>query len=86
MADSAKKFFDSLADRANGSHSADFEASYVFVIEGAGTWTVNVEGGKVSVSEGDHEYMRAEATGKVSTAGLICIPGPGGSPPAGRSG
>jgi len=54
MADSARKFFDSLADRANGSHSADFEASYVFVIEGAGTWTVNVEGGKVSVSEGDH--------------------------------
>jgi putative sterol carrier protein len=55
MAGPTQEFFDSLADRANGSHphSADFDASYVFVIEGAGTWTVNVDGGRVSVSEGD---------------------------------
>src|SRR5260221_14087765 len=50
----AKEFFDSLPARANGSHAADFDASYVFVIDGAGTWTVTVDGGKVSVSEGDH--------------------------------
>ena len=54
MTGSAKEFFDSLAARANGSHSADFDASYVFVIDDAGTWTVDVRGGKVSVSEGDH--------------------------------
>lgn len=54
MAGSAQEFFDTLAERANGSHAADFDASYVFVIEGAGTWTVVVADGKVSVSEGDH--------------------------------
>jgi putative sterol carrier protein len=53
MADSTKEFFDSLPERANGSHGADFDATYVFVIDGAGTWTVKVEGGHVSVSDGD---------------------------------
>jgi putative sterol carrier protein len=54
MDGTVKEFFDTLADRANGSHSAEFDAGYVFVIDGAGTWTVKVEGGHVSVSEGDH--------------------------------
>jgi len=56
MNGTTKEFFDSLAERANGSHphSADFDAKYVFVIEGAGTWTVDVREGKVSVAEGDH--------------------------------
>jgi putative sterol carrier protein len=49
-----REFFESLAERANGSHSADFDASYVFVVDGAGTWTVVVADGKVSVTEGDH--------------------------------
>jgi putative sterol carrier protein len=53
MDGTVKEFFDNLADRANGSHSAEFDASYVFVIDGAGTWTVKVDGGHVSVSEGD---------------------------------
>jgi putative sterol carrier protein len=55
MSSEVKQFFDALPDRVNGSHphAADFDASYVFVIEGAGTWTVKVDGGKVSVSEGD---------------------------------
>ena len=43
MAESTKDFFDSLPDRANGTHGTDFDASYVFVIDGAGTWTVKVE-------------------------------------------
>ena len=54
MREGAREFFESLAERANGSHSAEFDASYVFVIDGAGTWTVTVEGGKVAVDEGDH--------------------------------
>ena len=48
-----KEFFETLADRANGSHSADFDASYVFVVDGAGIWTVVVKDGHVSVAEGD---------------------------------
>jgi putative sterol carrier protein len=54
MADSTRAFFDALPERANGSHGAEFDANYVFVIDGAGTWTVNVESGRVSVGEGDH--------------------------------
>ncbi len=54
MPSSVAEFFATLADRANGSHSAELDASYVFVIDNAGTWTVNVDGGHVSVREGDH--------------------------------
>jgi putative sterol carrier protein len=50
---SAKEFFESLPGRANGSKTAGMHASYVFEIEGGGTWTVKVEDGKVAVSEGD---------------------------------
>jgi putative sterol carrier protein len=49
----AREFFESLADRANG-HNTTLTANYVFVIDGAGTWTVNVDKGHVSVTEGDH--------------------------------
>jgi putative sterol carrier protein len=53
MDGTVNEFFDTLADRANGSHSAEFDASYVFVIDGAGTWTVKVDGGHVTVVDGD---------------------------------
>jgi putative sterol carrier protein len=50
---SAKEFFESLPSRANGSKTAGMHASYVFEIEGGGTWTVKVEDGTVAVDEGD---------------------------------
>jgi putative sterol carrier protein len=50
---SAKEFFESLPSRANGSKTAGMHASYVFEIEGGGTWTVKVEDGIVAVDEGD---------------------------------
>jgi putative sterol carrier protein len=50
---SAKEFFESLPSRANGSKTAGMHASYVFEIEGGGTWTVKVEDGKVTVTDGD---------------------------------
>lgn len=49
----AREFFESLPSRANGKNAAGLDASYVFVIDGAGTWTVKIEDGKVAVSEGD---------------------------------
>ena len=49
----AREFFETLPSRANGKHAAGVDASYVFAIDGAGTWTVNVADGKVAVSEGD---------------------------------
>jgi putative sterol carrier protein len=51
---SAREFFESLPGRADGRDTAGVKASYVFEIEGGGTWTVEVEDGKVAVSEGDH--------------------------------
>ncbi len=52
MAESVKEFFDGLADRVDEGKTAGMNNSYVFDIEGAGTWTVKVENGAVSVSEG----------------------------------
>jgi len=49
----AREFFESLPGRANGKHPSGIDASYVFEIDGAGTWTVRVENGKVAVSEGN---------------------------------
>lgn len=49
----AREFFESLPSRANGKTAEGVDASYVFAIDGAGTWTVKVENGKVAVSEGD---------------------------------
>ena len=52
MADSVQEFFDGLSARVDESKTAGMNNSYVFDIEGAGTWTVKVASGAVSVSEG----------------------------------
>jgi putative sterol carrier protein len=51
----AKEFFEGLEGRVDESKTAGMNNSYVFDIEGAGKWTVRVEDGKVSVSEGGDE-------------------------------
>ena len=59
MAESVQEFFQNLESRADSSKTAGMTNSYVFDIDGAGTWTVNVDDGKVSVAEGAGE---ADAT------------------------
>ncbi len=56
---SAREFFEGLEARIDPSKTAGMTNSYVFEIEGAGTWRVDVDGGKVSVKEGDGD---ADAT------------------------
>ena len=51
----AKEFFDSLEGRADTSRTAGMTNSYLFDIEGAGKWTVSVDNGKVSVTEGGED-------------------------------
>ena len=51
----AKEFFDSLEGRADASKTAGMTNSYLFDIEGAGKWTVSVDDGKVSVTEGGED-------------------------------
>ncbi len=48
---SAKEFFDSLESRVDPAKTAGMNNSYLFDIEGAGKWKVNVQDGNVSVTE-----------------------------------
>jgi putative sterol carrier protein len=50
--DNVKEFFDSLPGRADPSRTAGMNNTYVFDIDGAGTWTVKVADGAVSVVDG----------------------------------
>ena len=52
MAQSAREFFEGLEARVDGAKTAGMTNSYVFDIEGAGTWKVDVDDGKVTVTEG----------------------------------
>ena len=48
----AREFFEGLSSRVDASKTAGMNNTYVFEIEGAGTWTVDVRDGQVSVTEG----------------------------------
>ena len=48
---SAKEFFDSLESRVDPAKTAGMNNSYLFDIEGAGKWKVDVQDGNVSVTE-----------------------------------
>ena len=52
MSQTVQEFFQNLATRADSSKTAGMTSSYVFDIEGAGQWKVDVDDGKVTVSEG----------------------------------
>jgi putative sterol carrier protein len=55
----AREFFEGLESRVDASKTAGMTNSYVFEIDGAGTWKVDVQDGTVSVTEGDGD---ADAT------------------------
>jgi putative sterol carrier protein len=50
---SAKDFFDTLETRVDKSKTEGMNNSYLFDIDGAGKWKVDVTGGKVTVTEGE---------------------------------
>jgi putative sterol carrier protein len=49
---SAKEFFDTLESRVDQSKTAGMNNSYLFDIDGAGQWKVDVQDGNVKVTEG----------------------------------
>ena len=49
---SAREFFEGLEGRIDPSRTAGMNNSYLFDIEGAGKWLVDVRDGKVNVTEG----------------------------------
>jgi putative sterol carrier protein len=52
MPETTQEFFANLASRADSSKTAGMTNSYVFDIEGAGQWKVDVDDGTISVAEG----------------------------------
>ena len=52
MAQSAREFFETLESRIDPARAAELNNSYLFNIDGAGTWKVDVTGGKLQVTEG----------------------------------
>ena len=70
----AREFFDTLPSRIDPSRTAGVNKSYVFDIEGAGVWKVDVTDAGVEVTEGggdadvtihaSEETFRAIAEGK----------------------
>ena len=53
MSEAVNEFFEKLPSRVDPGKTASMNNSYVFDIEGAGTWTVKVADGAVTVDEGD---------------------------------
>ena len=49
---SARQFFETLESRVDASKTAGMNNSYLFDIEGAGQWKVDVRDGAVNVTEG----------------------------------
>ena len=49
---SAREFFEGLETRVEASKTAGMNNSYLFDIDGAGRWKVDVRDGKVNVTEG----------------------------------
>jgi putative sterol carrier protein len=52
MATTTREFFEGLEGRIDPAKTEGMTNSYVFEIDGAGTWKVDVQDGKVSVTEG----------------------------------
>jgi putative sterol carrier protein len=65
-----QEFFDRLPERADPAKTAGMSNTYVFDIEGVGQWTVAVDDGKVTVSEGAGE---ADCTLSASEDTLVKI-------------
>ena len=51
----AQEFFASLPERADPAKTAGMHNTYVFDVEGVGQWTVSVDDGTVTVTEGAGE-------------------------------
>jgi putative sterol carrier protein len=73
MSETVQEFFQNLESRADSSKTAGMTSSYVFDIDGAGQWKVDVDDGKVTVTEGggdaDATISATEETFKKIIAG-----------------
>ena len=70
MAESVREFFESLESRVDESKTAGLTASYLFDVGGAGRWLVDVDHGRVAVTEGGED---ADCTITTSEADFLKI-------------
>ena len=52
---STREFFETLESRVDGSKTAGMNNSYLFDIDGAGKWKVDVQDGSVKVTEDEED-------------------------------
>jgi putative sterol carrier protein len=72
MAQSVSEFFEELPSKADESKIAGMNNTYRFDVEGAGSWTVDVQDGKVSVTQdGDAEPDATIATSQENFQKLL---------------
>jgi putative sterol carrier protein len=71
MPQSAREFFEGLEGRVDPSKTAGMTNSYIFEIEGAGTWKVDVKDGNVAVAEGGGGDADATISASEETFGKI---------------
>jgi putative sterol carrier protein len=69
---SARQFFDDLQARPDTSRAAGLTASYRFDVENAGSWRVDVEDGRVHVTESEEP---AECVIKTDEQTLLAVVG-----------
>jgi putative sterol carrier protein len=55
VAEGTREFFATLESRVEESKTAGMTATYLFEVDGAGTWLVDVNDGKLTVTEGGNE-------------------------------
>lgn len=55
MAESVREFFESIESRLDPAKTAGTTASYRFDIDGAGSWHVDVDDGRVTVTESESD-------------------------------
>ena len=71
MTETVQDFFANLSSRADSSKTAGMTNSYVFDIEGAGQWTVDVDDGTVTVKEGSGDADVTIATSQETFEKII---------------
>jgi putative sterol carrier protein len=71
MAESVQEFFQNLESRADPAKTVGMTSSYVFDIDGAGQWRVEVDDGKVTVADGAGDADAVISTSKETFEKII---------------
>ena len=71
MAETVREFFETLPSRVDESKAAGITNSYLFDVAGAGQWLVDVQDGKVNVTEGGGDADTTISTSEDNFMGIV---------------